>query len=145
MRKVRSGLTNGGASILVLTGANLFVLLCVCVLLTNHLVPRYGCRVSPAESHFVMGRYDRDTAHIVSVAAGDEPRIYDGSMLVQEGVPGFAALLDDWAAATDIPKRVNVVLVFDKAVSSGTVQKLTDMVLTRGFSCSHAAVPALDK
>lgn len=145
MRKVRSGLTNGGASILVLTGANLFVLLCVCVLLTNHLVPRFGSRVSPAESHFVMGRYDRDTAHIVSVAAGDEPRIYNGSLMVQGGMSGFASLLDSWAADADSPKRVNVVLVFDKAVSSGTVQQITDMVLSRGFSCSHAAVPALDR
>ena len=145
MRKVRSGLTSGGASILVLTGANLFVLLCVCVLLTNHLVPRYGCRVSPADSHFVMGRYDRDTAHIVSVAAGDSPRIYDGSRMVKGGLTGFGDLLDSWAAATDSPKRVNVVLVLDKAVASGTVQQITDMVLTRGFTCSYAAVPALDR
>ena len=142
MRKVRSRLTSGGGSILVLTGANLFILLCVCVLLTNHLVPRYGCRVNPSESHFVMGNYDREHSRIISVAAGDTPRIYDGSMLVEGGVPGLGARLEEWQRGVG-GNRLRIVLVPDKAVSTGTLQQITDMILSCGFTCSYAAVPAL--
>ncbi len=142
MRKVRSRLTGGGGSILVLTGANLFILLCVCVLLTNHLVPRYGCRVNPSESHFVMENYDRDQSRIISVAAGDAPRIYDGSMLVEGGIPGFGARLEEWKREAG-GNRLHIVLVPDKAVSTGTLQQITDMILSCGFTCSYAAVPAL--
>lgn len=142
MRKVRSRLTSDGGSILVLTGANLFILLCVCVLLTNHLVPRYGCRVNPSESHFVMGNYDRAHSRIISVAAGDAPRIYDGSMLVEGGIPGLSARLEEWKREVG-GKRLHIVLVPDKAVSTGTLQQITDMILSCGFTCSYAAVPVM--
>lgn len=142
MRKVRSGLSGGGGSILVLIGANLFILMCVCVFLTNHLVPRYGCRVNPAESHFVMGDYARDKSRIVSISAGDEPRIYDGSLLVEGGVAGLASRLEEWKQEASSSQKLHVVLVPDKAVSIGTLQQITDMVLSCGFTCSYAAVPA---
>lgn len=127
---------------LVLVGANLFILMCVCVLLTNHLVPRYGCRVNPAESHFVMGEYARDTSHIVSISAGDAPRIYNGSLLVEGGVAGLEALLEKWKRTSPASRKVHVVLVPDNAVSIGTLQQITDMILSCGFTCSYAAVPA---
>lgn len=142
MRKVRSRLTSGGGSILILMGANLFILLCVCVLLTNHLVPRYGCRVNPSESHFVMGNYDREHSRIISVAAGDATRIYDGSMLVEGGIHGLGVRLEEWKREAG-GKRLHIVLVPDKAVSTGTLQQITDMILSSGFTCSYAAVPAL--
>lgn len=143
MRKVRSRLTGGGGSILVLTGANLFILMCVCVLLTNHLVPRYGCRVNPSETHFVMGSYDRDASHVVTIAAGDSPRIYDGSLLIDGGIAGFGSRLEEWKRESGENPHLHIVLVPDRAVSSGTLQQITDMILSCGFTCSYAAVPAL--
>ncbi len=143
MRKVRSRLTGGGGSILILSGANLFILLCVCVLLTNHLVPRYGCRVNPSESHFVMGAYDRESSRIVTIAAGDSPQIYDGSLLVEGGIAGFGARLEEWKRETGLNAKLHIVLVPDRAVSSGTLQQITDMILSCGFTCSYAAVPAM--
>lgn len=141
MRKVRSRLTSGGGSILVLTGANLFILLCVCVLLSNHLVPRYGCRVNPSESFFVMGAYERENSHIVTITAGDSPRIYDGSYLIEGGIAGFGARLEEWKREVALNTKLHVVLVPDRAVSSGTLQQITDMILSCGFTCSYAAVP----
>ncbi len=143
MRKVRSRLTGGGGSILILAGANLFILLCVCVLLTNHLVPRYGCRVNPTESHFVMGTYNRDTTYIVTIAAGDSPRIYEGSLLIEGGIAGFSSRLEEWSRIAGVNGKIHVVLVPDKAVSSGTLQQITDMILNCGFTCSYAAVPTM--
>lgn len=127
---------------LVVTAVNLFLVLCVCVLLPNHLGPHYGYTVQPQESHFVIGSYNRDFTHIVSVAPGDVPRIYVGSELVRGGYEGFQKRLESWN--TGSPARVTVILVLDKAVSAGVAQHLTDMVLSCGFSCSHAAVPAIE-
>ncbi len=127
---------------LVVTAVNLFLVLCVCVLLPNHLGPHYGYTVQPQESHFVIGSYNRDFTHIVSVAPGDVPRIYVGSELVRGGYEGFQKRLESWN--TGSPSRVTVILVLDKAVSAGVAQHLTDMVLSCGFSCSHAAVPAIE-
>lgn len=142
MRRVRSTLKEGGFPILVVAGVNLFLVLCVCVLLSNHLGPRFGFTVQPDESHFSIGSYDRDRTHIVSVAPGDMPRIYVGSKLVRKGYEGFEKHLASWNAPN--PSRVSVILVIDKAVSSGVVNKLTDMILSHGFTCSYAGVPALE-
>lgn len=144
MRRVRSTLRDGGAPILLIAGVNLFLVLCLCVLLTNHLVPRYGVTVRPAESHFVMDGYDRSLVHIVSVAPGDEPRIYVGSELLPGGISAFRLQLDEWKKQAKNPSEVTVVLVVDEAVSAGAVQQLTDMVLCCGFVCSYSAVPALN-
>lgn len=142
MRRVRSTLRSTGSPILVIAGVNLFLVLCICVLLTNHLIPRYGFTVQPQDSHFVIGSYDRDQMHIVSVAPGNEPRIYVESELVRGGYDGFEKYLSSWDAPN--PSRVSVVLVVDKAVAAGAVQRLTDMVLAHGFTCSHAGVPAFE-
>lgn len=142
MRRVRSTLKESGFPILVVAAVNLFLVLCVCVLLSNHLVPRFGYTVQPQESRFVIGSYNRDYTHIVSVAPGDTPRIYVGAELVRGGYDGFAGYLDKWKIAN--PSRVSVILVMDKAVSAGVAQRLTDMILSRGYSCSYAAVPAIE-
>ena len=142
MRRVRSSLKNGGFPILVIALVNLFLVLCVCVLLSNHLVPRFGYSVQPQESHFVIGAYDRDNTHIVSVAPGDTPRLYVGSELVRDGYAGFEKHLSSWDAPN--PSRISVILVLDKAVSSGVSMRLTDMILSRGYTCSYAAVPAIE-
>ena len=68
MRRVRSSLKNGGFPILVIALVNLFLVLCVCVLLSNHLVPRFGYSVQPQESHFVIR--PRQYAHRFSGAGG---------------------------------------------------------------------------
>ncbi len=127
---------------MVMAGINLFLVLCVCVLLTNHLTPRYGVTVQPQNSRFVIGSYDRDNMHIVSVAPGNVPRLYVGSELVNGGYEGF----EEFLTSLDVPNpsRVSIVLVIDKAVSAGAVQRLTDMVLAHGFTCSYAGVPALE-
>lgn len=127
---------------MVMAGINLFLVLCVCVLLTNHLTPRYGVTVQPQNSRFVIGSYDRDNMHIVSVAPGNVPRLYVGSELVNGGYEGF----EEFLTSLDVPNpsRVSIVLVIDKAVSAGAVQRLTDMVLAHGFTCSYAGVPTLE-
>lgn len=142
MRRVRSTLKSGGFPIVAIAAVNLFLVLCISVLLTNHLTPRFGVAVQPQETHFTIGNYNRDHTRIVSVAPGIVPRIYVGSELVQGSYAGFEDQLAAWDAAN--PERIMVVLVIDKAVPTGVIQRLTDMVLSHGFSCSYAGVPALD-
>lgn len=142
MRRVRSTLKEGGFPIIVVAGVNLFLVLCVCVLLSNHLMPRFGFTVQPQETHFAIESYNRDLTHIVSVAPGVEPRLYVGSELVRGGLSGFEQQLKLWA--TPNPSRVSVILVLDKAVPAGVVHRLTDMVLSHGYTCSYAGVPALE-
>ena len=142
MRRVRSTLKEGGFPILVVAAVNLFLLLSICVLLSNHLGPRFGFTVQPQESHFRIGSYDRDNTHIVSVAPGDSPRIYVGADLVRGGYEGFEKQLAGWDC--DNPSRVSVILVLDKAVPSGVAHRLTDMILSHGFTCSYAGVPAIE-
>lgn len=50
MRRVRSTLKEGGFPILVVAAVNLFLVLCVCVLLPNHLVEYTVCPVCGALS-----------------------------------------------------------------------------------------------
>lgn len=142
MRRIRSRLNDSGAAALTVCGVSLMLALCCCVLLTNHLVPRYGARVRPGASRFIMGAYDRSQSHIVSIAAGETPRIYVGSELVPEGINGVEPLLDAWKGNS--PSRVMVVLMPDCAVSSGTVQQIVEMVMRRGMNCSIGAIPDID-
>lgn len=142
MRHISSRLTHSGASALFVSGALLVLVLCACALLTNHLVPRYGTRVRPAESHFIMGSYDRSLSHIVTILPGDTPRLYAESTPLADGLNGFAAALDSWTC--DTPGRVTVILVIDEAVSAGTVQRAVDMILAHGFNCSFSGTPATE-
>lgn len=141
MRHIRSTLTHNGASALFVSAALLMVVLVACALLTNHLVPTYGVRVRPANTHFVMGSYDRSYFHIVSVLPGETPSLYAESTPVEGGVDGFPKLLETWKA--DRPSRVTVILVPDEAVPTGTVNRLADMILSCGYNCSISGTPAI--
>lgn len=142
MRHLRSRLNDNGASALVVCGISLLLALCCSVLVTFHVGPRYGVRVRPATSHFSMGGYDRSHLHILSVSAGDKPRLYDGSERIEGDMEGIDARLQQWAGET--PSRVTVVLVADSAVTCGTIQCLTDMVLCHGMNCNLGAVPSME-
>lgn len=142
MRRVRSQLNHSGASALVVSGCLMLMALCACLMMTNHLVPNYGVRVRPADSHFSIGEYDRTAARIVTILPGDEPTLYVESNLLPGGMSAFAELLDEWAKNNNAAK-VTVILVIDEAVAAGTVQRLTDMVLTRGMDCCIAGTPAV--
>lgn len=142
MRRIRSQLNHSGASALVVSGCLLLLVMCACVMLTNHMVPNYGVRVRPADSHFAIGEYDRAAAHIVTILPGNEPTIYVESNILPGGMTAFAGQLDAWAAENKAAK-VTVILVIDEAVAAGTVQRLTDMVLLRGMECSIAGTPAV--
>lgn len=142
MRRIRSRLKDMGSTALVLCGISLMLALCCCVLVTYHAAPRYGVRVRPAASHFAMGGYDRSQTHILSISAGDTPRLYDGSDRIAGDMPGVDAVLSAWAGET--PSRVTVVLVADSAVTAGTLQTLTDKVLSHGMNCKLGAVPSIE-
>lgn len=142
MRRIRSRLHDMGGTVLVLSGISLLLALCCCVLVTHHVAPRYGVRVRPAASHFTMGAYDRSQTHILSVSAGDAPRLYDGAVRVAGDMQGVEPLLAQWAGET--PSRVTVVLVADSAVTAGTLQLLADKVLSHGMNCNIGAVPSME-
>lgn len=142
MRRVRTSLKGNGFHIVVIALLNLFVLLCICVLLHHHRLPRYGANVRSAATHFVMGSYDRSNSHIITVTPGDVPRFFIEEKEVKEGLAGVEKILKSWDCAA--PNRVTVVLVCDEAVAVGTMQRLADMVLMHGFTCTYAGRPALD-
>ena len=142
MRRVRTSLKGNGFHIVVIALLNLFVLLCICVLLHHHRLPRYGANVRSAATHFVMGSYDRSNSHIITVTPGNVPRFFIEEKEVKEGLAGVEKILKSWDCAA--PNRVTVVLVCDEAVAVGTMQRLADMVLMHGFTCTYAGCPALD-
>ncbi len=139
MKRNRSNLGAGGPSILVVAGVNLFLLLCMCVLLGTHLLPRYGVNVRPASSHFVMSSYDRDQTHLITVAPGMPPCYYLEGKMIPGGIEGVEEQLRAWDCPS--PARVVVLIVADEVVSSGEVQRLADLVLLHGFTCMMAARP----
>ncbi len=143
MKRFRSTrLGSGGPVILVVAGINLFLLLCMCVLLGTHLLPRYGVNVRPAASHYVMSAYDRDQTHLITVAAGMPPCYYMEGKLIPEGLEGVETQLRSWDCAS--PARVIVLIVADAAVPAGDVQRLADRVLLHGFTCMLAGRPDLN-
>lgn len=142
MKRVRSSLKGNGFHIVVIALLNLFLLLCICVLLHHHRLPRYGANVLPASTHFVMGAYDRSNSHIITVTPGETPRFFLEEKEIKDGLDGIERLFKTWDCAA--PARITVVLVCDEAVASGTMQKLADMVLSHGFTCTLAGRPALD-
>ena len=92
MRRIRSNLKGSGFAIIVLAGVNLFVLLCMCVLLTSYRAPRYGINLRPAESHFVLGSYDRSLSHIITITPGEIPRFYVENDEIQGGLSSLSAM-----------------------------------------------------
>ncbi len=143
MKRIRSTkLGSGGPVILVVAGINLFLLLCMCVLLGTHLLPRYGVNVRPAASHFVMSAYDRSQTHLITITSGMPPCYYLEGKRIAGGLNGVEELLDSWKCNS--PSRVVVMLVADDAVPAGDVQRLTDRILLRGYTCMMAARPDLN-
>lgn len=143
MRRVRSNLKGSGFAIIILAGVNLFVLLCMCVLLNSYRPPRFGINVRPAESHFIIGSYDRSLSHIITITPGETPRYFLEDREITEGLAGIDAVLDEWKCST--PSRVTVIIVCDEAVSVGSVQQLADKILTHGYTCAFFGRPALDE
>lgn len=143
MRRIRSNLKDAGFAIIISAGVNLFVLLCVCVLLTSYRAPRFGINVCPPSSHFVIGAYDRSLSHIITVTPGETPRFFLENREVAGGLEGMDAALDEWQCAT--PSQVTVIIVCDEAVSVGAVQQLADKVLSHGYNCAFFGRPALDE
>ncbi len=139
MKRNRSNLGAGGPSILVVAGVNLFLLLCMCVLLGTHLLPRYGVNVRPASSHFVMSSYDRDQTHLITVAPGMPPCYYLEGKMIPGGIEGVEEQLRAWDCPS--PARVVVLIVADEVVSSCEVPRLAHLVLRPGFTCMMAARP----
>lgn len=140
MRRVRSNLKDAGFAIIISAGVNLFVLLCMCVLLTSYRAPRFGINVRPPESHFVIGSYDRSLSHIITVTPGETPRFFLEEREVPNGIDGIDAVLDEWKCPN--PARVTVIIVCDEAVSVGSVQLLADKVLAHGYNCAFFGRPA---
>lgn len=142
MRRVRSTLGSPGYPIVIAAGANIFLLFCFLVWAPVHKLPRFGVNVYPPESHFVMDSYNRDNLHIITVTAGESPRIYAEGALLPHGFDSLGEKLDAWAAQA--PSRKNAVTILiecDAAVSAGTQQRIIDMVLQRQFTCSLVGRP----
>ncbi len=139
MRHARSSLGSGGFTVLIAAGVCLFLLLCTCVMLSNHLLPRYGMNVRPASTHFLMSSYDRNQTHILTITPGAPPCYYLEGRMIPGGIEGVEKKLQSWDCAT--PSHVCVLLVADQAVPSGDVQRLTDRILLHGFTCMIAGRP----
>lgn len=145
MRRVRSTLGSPGYPIVIAAGANLFLLFCFLVWSPVHRLPRFGVNVYSPESHFVMDSYNRDNLHIVTITPGEKPRVYAEGVLLPGGLDELSDKLDAWAAQVKGRKQnTTILLECDPAVSSGTQQKLIDMVLLRRFTCSLVGRPAVD-
>lgn len=145
MRKIRSNLPNSGFYVLVVGIVSLFVVLCMCLLLGVHRNPVFGVRVSPEESHYVMGAYDRSLSHFITITPGTTPRIFVEERELSGGLDAIDSELRQWAESCPDPQRVRVILVCDRAVPVGTVQRVSDMVLSYGFDCTLAGSPPTGK
>lgn len=141
MRRVRSKLKDSATSTVALAGINLVLLLCLCVLLNTHRLPKYGLNICPAESHFVLARYDRTYSHVITITPGEIPRLYLEDAEIPGGVQGLEPLLKSWEDG--YPGRVSVILVCDAAVPVGVVQQVADRVLMHGYNFSLSARPAV--
>ncbi len=145
MRRVRSTLGSPGYPILIAAGVNLFLLLCFCVWLQVHRMPRFGVNVYPEASHFVMESYNRDNLHVVTISAGEIPRVYAEGVEITGGMKGLPAQLDTWAKGMSTrPSNMTIILECDPAASAGVLQKAIDLVLQRKFTCSVAGRPATE-
>lgn len=133
MRRARSQLKTGGFAIIILAGVNLFVLLCMCVLLTGYRAPVFGLNVHPADTRFIIGAYDRDNTHIITVTPGDTPRYFLRNREIPNGAEGLDAELAAWKTNSTTP--VTVIIVCDEAASAGALQQVADKVLAHGHHC----------
>lgn len=143
MRRVRSNLKGSGFAIIILAGVNLFVLLCMCLLLTSYRAPRHGFNLKPTASHFEISAYDRSQSHIITILPGNPPRYYMEDHEIEHGIEGVDAELDAWKSAT--PAGVTVIIACDEAVSVGAVQQLADKVLSHGYTCAFFGRPVPDE
>ena len=143
MRRVRSNLKGSGFAIIILAGVNLFVLLCMCLLMTSYRAPRHGLNVRATTSHYALGAYDRSQSHVITVTPGDPPRIYMEDREVAHGIEGLDSELDAWSASA--PAGVTVIIVSDEAVAVGIVQKVMEKVIKHGYTCALFGRPALDE
>lgn len=143
MRLIRSSLKGSGFTILIVAGVNLFLLLCMCVLLTSYRPLRHGVNISPSASHFVIHSYDRSLSHIITVAPGETPRFFLENDEISGGMDGIESLLSSWDRP--IPSHVTVIIVCDEAVAVGSVQQLVDRILSHGFTCAFFGRPASDE
>lgn len=141
MRRIRSTLTGSGFAILILAGMNLFVLLCVCLLLNNAQPPSFGVNVTPASTHFTIGSYDRSYSHIITVTPGTPPRFFSENTEIKGGMDGVDAVLGAWKDSAPMPSSVTVIIVCDEAVAIGVVYQLVDKVLTHGYRCAFFGRP----
>lgn len=144
MRRVRSNLNGTGLPIVAAAGINLFMILCVCVLLQNHRLPRFGYNVKPYESHFVIDSYDRSVSHIITVTPGKTPRFFLEENEIPGGMEGIEECLRSWKNPEIDSSLVTVNLVCDEAVSAGTLQQLTDMILRYGYTCVFSGRPPIN-
>lgn len=142
MHKTRSRLTSGGFPIVGIAVVNLFVLICMVMLLGAHRNPTFGMQISPAESHFVMGTYDRSLSHVITVTPGEPPRFFLEENELPGGIDGLEPLLKEWDCST--PARVTVILVCDRAVPAGVLQTMADRILQHGFNCTVSGIPPKD-
>lgn len=142
MRRVRSKLPDSATSVVALAGINLVFLLCLCVLLNTHRLPKYGFNICPAESHFVMARYDRAYSHVITITPGMTPRLYLEGFEIPGGLNGLDEVLNSWDDGH--PGRVSVIVVCDAAVSVGVVQQVADKAISHGFNFSLAGRPSAE-
>ncbi len=142
MRRVRSRLSDSGLTVIALAGVNLVLLLCLCVLLNTHRLPKYGLNVIPAESHFLISQFDRTQSHVLTITPGREPRFFLEGREIKNGLKGVEQELSKWDGS--MRSRVTVVLVCDNAVPAGTVQATVDRILYHGFNCALSGRPTAD-
>ncbi len=143
MRRLRTNLKVTGTALLAAAGVNVVVLLCMCVLLTSYRPLRYGVNIHPADTHYVIEAYDRTGSHIIAVSPGETPRFFLESQEIHGGFDGVEKVLASWDCPN--PSRITVIVACDEAVSIGTIQKLTDLILLHGFNCAFFGRPANDE
>ncbi len=142
MHRVKSTLPDSGFPIIIIAWANILLLLCVCILLNNHLIPQFGFDISQSESHFNISRVDRTQTHVISIAAGDQPRLF---LDMQELPHSWDEIREELKKLSDDkPALTHIVIMQDEAVSIGTTQRLVDQILSLGYRCSLSACPAVD-
>ena len=139
MQRVSSQLKETGYPIIAAAALSLILLLAVLGIMRAHAQPKFGADILPAESNYLMGQYDRSNTYLITIAPGDEPRFYMQSQEVENGLEGISAKLDEWEG--DSPARVKVIIMQDESIPIGVTQKLINIVLKRGFTCSLAARP----
>ena len=139
MQRVHSQLKESGYPLVAAVALNLILLLVVIFVMRLHAQPRYGVDGTPAQSSYLMGQYDRSNTILITIALGDEPRFYMHSQEVEGGLRGVEEKLQAWEGSNQ--RRASVIIMQDECVPIGVTQKLINIVLECGFTCSLAARP----